>query len=308
MPAQPSTAVSITATDGVVLGGRVYEPVSAPRFEVLMLPGVGVPQRAFRHLASWLAEHGVRSTSVDYRGIGESRSDPRALETASMTNWASRDSVGALRFAESSAQGRPIVLIGHSFGGQMLGFSDEFRRLCAAILVCSQFGQTRHWDGAGRLKVAAFWHLILPLAASVFEPVPGWTGIGEAIPRGVAREWARWGRTHDWLLPYVAGAAERYAAFDRPLRAYAATDDPIAPPRAVSELLGRFRSTPVERVDLAPADLGLGSIGHLGLLRPGASERIWREMLDFAERHAGAANTAEPGSPAWSSAFSASER
>lgn len=264
----------------------MYEAKEPRRFDALMLPGVGVPQRALRHVGSWLAERGVRAISVDYRGIGDSAGSRALLETASMSTWASRDAVGAFRYVESTGGGAPIVSIGHSFGGQMLGFSDDFRRLRAAILVCSQFAQPRHWDGVGRLKVTAFWYAILPLASRVFDVVPGWTGTGEDIPRGVAREWARWGRTRDWLLPHVEGAAERYAAFDRPLRAYAVTDDFIAPPRAVSDLLGRFRATTPERVDIAPADLGLRSIGHFGLLRPGPAERIWQEWLDFGSRHA----------------------
>ena len=61
-------------------------------------------------------------------------------------------------------------------------------------------------------------------------------------------------------------------------------DDDIAPPRAVSDLLGRFRATAVDRIDLAPSDLALPKIGHMGLFRPGAPERIWREMFDFGRR------------------------
>jgi predicted alpha/beta hydrolase len=83
----------------------------------------------------------------------------------------------------------------------------------------------------------------------------------------------------------VPGAETRYAAFDRPLRAYAAVDDPIAPPRAVGELLRHFRSAVVERVDLAPSQVGVPALGHVGLLRPGA-EKVWTEFLEFGTRHA----------------------
>lgn len=273
-------AAEIPALDAMTLNGYVYHPEAEARFSVLVLPGIGVPQRVFRPFASWLAGNAVRVVTVDYRGMGESTARREATETATLTAWASSDAVGALRFAESF--GEPVLLVGHSFGGQVLGFSDEFRRLAGAILVGSQFGHARHWDGLARLKVAAYWRAILPLAAAWFEVVPAWTGLGEALPRGVAREWARFGRTHDWLLPHVPGARERYAAFDRPLRAYAMTDDPIAPPRAVSALLGCFRATEVERIDLSPEALGLKRLGHLGPFRTGAGERFWPELVAFA--------------------------
>jgi predicted alpha/beta hydrolase len=272
--------VQISAVDGMALTGYVYHPEAEARFSVLVLPGIGVPQRVFRGLASWLAAHAIRAVTVDYRGMGESAARRAAVESATLTAWASSDAVGALRFAESF--GNPVVLVGHSFGGQALGFSDEFRRLAGAVLVGSQFGQARHWDGLARLKVAAYWRAILPLSAALCDVVPAWTGLGEALPRGVAREWARFGRTHDWLLSHVPGARERYAAFDRPLRAYAMTDDPIAPPRAVSALLGCFRATSVERIDLSPEALGVKRLGHLGPFRSGAGERIWPELEAFA--------------------------
>jgi predicted alpha/beta hydrolase len=278
-------AASIPTPDGIELSSVIYEPSARPRFDMLALPGIGVPQRVFRHLGRWLSERGVRVTTVDYRGMGVSPRDGRALATASLTNWAS-DAVNALRFTEELANGGPVVLLGHSFGGQVLGFSDEFRRVRAAILVGSQFGQARHWDGRARVRVAAFWYLLLPVAAALYPTVPGWLGLHETLPSGVAREWARWGRTRDWLLPHVPGAAARFAAFDRPLRAYAMVDDPIAPPRAVTALLERFRATPVERIDLTPKELGLERLGHMGLFRPGATERIWGELLAYAELHA----------------------
>jgi len=280
-----AVTVTIPATDGVPLAGCEYRPGPDVRYDLLVLPGIGVPQRLFRHLGAWFAERQVRVVTVDYRGVGASRLAAALRTTARLSTWASRDAVGALRFVEETGNGAPVVLLGHSFGGQAIGFSAEFRRVAAAILVGAQFGQARHWDGLGRVKVAAYWNLILPAATALFEVVPSWTGLGTPLPRGAAEEWARWGRTRDWLLPHVPGAEALYAGFDRPLRAYATLDDPIAPPRAVAELLRYFRATSVERVDLAPSDLGLERLGHFGLFRPGV-ERLWHEFLEYGSRHA----------------------
>lgn len=273
---------AIATDDGIELSALVYEPTSQPKLDLLALPGIGVPQRVFRHLGAWLRERGVRVTTVDYRGMGSSPRDRATLASASLTTWATSDAVAALRFTERLANGGDVVLLGHSFGGQVLGFSDEFRRVRAAILVGSQFGQPRHWDGLRRLQIAAYWHAVLPFVAALSPTIPGWLGLREALPSGVAREWARWGRSRDWLLPYVPFAAERYAAFDRPLRAYAMLDDPIAPPRAVSALLQCFRATRPERIDLSPSALGLDRLGHVGLFRPAGTEAVWRDLLAFA--------------------------
>jgi predicted alpha/beta hydrolase len=289
-PQSNGKSASVMATDGIALAAHIYEPREKPIFDMLILPGIGVPQRLFRHLGAWLAGEGVRVVTIDYRGIGESTVDRRAVATASLTNWARCDAVGALRFVEETGNGAPIVLLAHSFGGQAVGFSDEFRRVAAAILVGSQFGQARHWDGIGRVKIAAYWRFILPTAAAIWKVIPSWTGLGEPLPRGVAREWSRWGRTPDWLLAHVDQAEARYAAFDRPIRAYAIEDDDIAPPRAVSDLLRRFRQAPPQRIDIGPRDLDLPKIGHVGLFRPGPAELVWREFLAYGSRAAMGSN------------------
>src|SRR4051794_10685589 len=87
-------SVTIEATDGVSLQGNVYDPQGEPAYQLLVFPGIGVPQRVFRHIAAWFAGNGVRVVTIDYRGMGTS-TGPNALRTANLTNWAARDAVGA---------------------------------------------------------------------------------------------------------------------------------------------------------------------------------------------------------------------
>ena len=275
-----SNAVSIPAVDGHPLGGRVYEPTGRTDATILALPGIGVPQRVFRHVGDWLAQRGVRLVSVDYRGVGESASQD-GIATATLSKWALADAVGALRFVRDQYATTPVML-GHSFGGQALGIAEELHDVRAAIFVGSQLGHPQHWDGLGRLKVELFWRALLPVTTRFFNPIPKWV-VGEELPGGVAREWLRWGRSDDWLMTYIEGADARYASFSRPILAYAISDDDIAPPRAVDDLLRRFASADVRRVDITPKSLGRSSIGHVGLFRPTNAARVWKQWLDFTK-------------------------
>jgi predicted alpha/beta hydrolase len=273
-------AVSIPAVDGQPLGGRVYEPDRRTDTTVLALPGIGVPQRVFRHVGPWFAKRGVRVVSVDYRGIGESTT-PEAIASASLSTWALADAVGALRFVRERYADAPILLA-HSFGGQALGIADELHQARAAILVGSQLGHPHHWDGLGRVKVEFLWRALLPVTTRLFDPLPKWV-VGEELPAGVAREWQSWGRSPDWLMSHVEDADARYGRFSRPVLAYAISDDDIAPPRAVDDLLERFTSAAVTRVDVTPESLGRPSIGHVGLFRPTNTERVWEQWLQFTK-------------------------
>jgi predicted alpha/beta hydrolase len=275
-----SNAVCIPAADGHPLGGRVYEPIGPTDATILALPGIGVPQRVFRHVGDWLAQRGVRVVSVDYRGIGESASQDGGA-TASLSTWALADAVGALRFVRDQYATTP-VLLGHSFGGQALGIAEELHEVRAAIFVGSQLGHPQHWDGLGRLKVELLWRALLPVTTRFFDPIPKWV-VGEELPGGVAREWLSWGRGDDWLMTYIEGADARYASFSRPILAYAISDDDIAPPRAVDDLLRRFANADVRRVDITPEALGSSNIGHVGLFRPTNTARVWEHWLQFTK-------------------------
>ena len=271
--------------DGVALAATTYTGPKPAAMTVLMLPGIGVPQRAFRHMAIWFAEKGVRCLTVDYRGMGRSFT-PGGVATATLSAWARNDAVAALEHAESSWP-EPVMLLGHSFGGQVVGLASAFQRVRAAVFVGAQFGQPRHWDGWRRLGLASYWFLFLPVVCALFKVLPSWSGPAGPLPRGVAREWSRWGRSRDWYLSWEPEAAALLGKFPAPLMAYAISDDSIAPPRAVSALLDRF-SKAVRR-ELTPAELGLARIGHVGLLRPSQENRpVWQEILQFLQKHAAA--------------------
>ena len=270
--------------DGIALAATTYAGPGAADMTVLMLPGIGVPQRAFRHMAAWFAERGARCLTVDYRGIGDSRT-PGGIATATLSAWAKNDAAAALEYAESSWP-EPVMLLGHSFGGQVVGLASVFQRVRAAVFIGSQFGQPRYWDGWRRYGLASYWFMILPAICAFFKVLPSWSGPAGPLPCGVAREWSRWGRSRDWYLSSAPEAAALLRSFPAPLMAYGMSDDSIAPPRAVSALLDRFSATSVVRRNLTPDGLGLPRIGHVGLLRPSTETRpVWQEILSFLQKH-----------------------
>jgi len=272
-------SLTIRASDSQPLAITCFEPPLGPvRGNALFLPGIGVPRRVFRALGEWLAQLGVRSVSLDYRGMGDSLAGD-ALASASLTAWATLDAVAALTHVRERFKTDP-VLIAHSFGGQALGLSRELHCVRGAILIGSQLAHVHHWHGLNRIRVELLWRALLPLMSRLSDPIPKWV-IGEPLPAGVAREWASWGRSGDWLFPHVPAARERFAVFRAPILAYGAWDDVIAPPSAVDALLACFTGARVERVALERAHVATGKIGHLGLLRPTPGGTVWPQLLRF---------------------------
>lgn len=176
----------------------------------------------------------------------------------------------------------PIHYVGHSVGGQLMGFVPgvPFER---ALFIASQSGYWRHWDGVRRAGMALLWHVGIPAAVSTLGYLPSWMlGGGENVPGGVARQWGRWGRDPEYL---GVSARERdgasFASYRGELLAYAFTDDHHAPDRAVSALLDVYRGARRELRTIAPRDLGVPSIGHFGFFRQRFEATLWEDAGRF---------------------------
>jgi predicted alpha/beta hydrolase len=272
-PGEPA-AHRLTAADGRALAARWYEPATPARAVAVVHAATGVPQRFYRHFAAWLAGRGYAVLTYDYRGIGESRQGPLHAEPARMRDWALLDMPAALAEARRRRAPRdlPLLLVGHSFGGNALGLAAGWR----------------NWPGRHRWVTHAFFHALLPGAAHLLGKAPGWVlgGSGAGLPKGVALDWARWGRRRGYLFtdPELAAHLGGYRHFDGPVHLWNISDDlTYGPAAAVDALAAQFSRARVQRAALDAAALRSGAVGHFGAFRAEPGRRIWPQWLDRIE-------------------------
>lgn len=269
--------LSLTSSDGVALGARMFEPREA-RASVIVHGATATPARYYDRFATWLAHRGYRVLTYDYRGIGRSRTGRLGHDATSMRDWAERDAVAAHEALSAREAGAQRLLIAHSFGGQALGLAEPLHDVRGAAMVGVQLGYVGHWPAAGRARLGVVWNVLVPGFSRTIGYVPGWTGMGEDLPGGVAREWARWCTSPGYLLDHIEGARERFARFAAPTLFYSFTDDDYAPRAAVEAYLGALSGAPVSHRRFAPSELGQREIGHFGFFRPRLEPTLWREL------------------------------
>jgi predicted alpha/beta hydrolase len=272
----------LAARDGFRLAADLHLPAGAPRLVALVASAMGVKRRLYAPLADFLAEAGIATLRFDYRGIGDSR--PRGSLRGfrgRLSDWAELDLTAALDELDRRFPGVPLAWIGHSVGGQLLGLVDG-ARVDRALLVASQHGHWRLWDGAARYRMATLWYAIPAVTAAVgYLPMRRMVG-GEDVPAGVARQWARWGRSRGYLTDYLHERdGTRAFSFAGPLRSYAISDDSYAPPRTVEGLLSALPHAQRELHVLRPADLGVRAIGHFDLFRDRFRDSWWTEARSW---------------------------
>lgn len=284
---QPAT---LLAADGRPLAATWTEPPGAARAVAVISSAAGVPRGYYRGFADWLARRGYAVLSYDYRGIGDSLPGHPSAERATMRDWALLDMPAALAAAEQRRHGKalPLLLVGHSFGGNCIGFARGVERADALLMVASQLGEARLYPGVHRWVTRTFFDAWLPAVVRLAGHAPGWAlgGGAQPLPGGVALEWAAWSRRRGWayatpeLQPH-----DRTGQVGAPVHLWGISDDlTYAPPRAVDALAARYPQAVTRRHTLRPADLGVRRIGHFGPFRRGIGEPLWPRLLAPLER------------------------
>lgn len=272
-----SEPLRISATDGYGLGASVYGPGSGGPV-VVVNGATGVRQRYYSRFAHWLAGQGATVVTYDYRGIGESRPHRLRGFEGRLRDWGHHDYAGVLQFVRREWPTRPLAIIGHSVGGQILGHAEGTRDASRIVTVSSQFGTWKLWPTPSKLAMASIWFGLMPVVTSAVGYLPGQLGIGEDLPKHVALEWASWCRSDRYFLDHGI-SAEGFAAIGADVLSFSFTDDEFyAPRRAVDALHSLLSGAKVDRRHVSPKELGAKAIGHFGFFRSIFRETLWRQV------------------------------
>ena len=267
--------IEIRAGDGFPLAATLHHPEGGEEEGVVLVnAGTGIRRGFYARIAAFLASRGFPVLTWDYRGIGGSR--PASLRgfRASMHGWGGEDLEAVLGWIGARYPGRPLLVVGHSAGGQILGLAPSVSRISAVPAVAAQSGWVGHWPVPRRYLMALCGRF--PSRA---------LGLGEDLPKGVALEWARWCRNPEYMVD-DAGRPLRphFADLRAPVLAFSFSDDPFAPRTAVDQLLSFYSEASVTHRHVVPAELGLRGVGHFGFFRESCREPLWEECARWLRR------------------------
>jgi predicted alpha/beta hydrolase len=242
---------------------------------VLVLPAMGVPARYYRPFATALQAGGLAVVVADLRGTGAST--PRASRRSGYGYAELAEDVGELRAAvETERGGRPLVLLGHSLGGQagllhLATVGDS--GVAGMVLVGSGLPYWRLY-GRHRFGVLGFTQAIHATAV-LLRVWPGW-GFGGRQARGVIRDWAYTARVGRFPTLPGGDPAEGLAKLRLPVLAVSLARDQYVPAPAVDHLVRQLPPAVVERVHLD------GDADHFTWAR--AAGPVDQHVADFIHR------------------------
>ncbi|MEW5849909.1 MAG: alpha/beta fold hydrolase [Myxococcota bacterium] len=278
--------LTVRCGDGVELTAWWHPVLGAPRGALLLMPAIATPGRTLRPLAEALAREGWAVLRADYRFSGESLPRASRRHDAGMADLVLHDVPALLDELERRAPGVPLACGGHSLGGQLsaLALARHPERVRAAVLVTVSYPYEALWSFPHKATVGLAFRL-MPALATVFGRLPERpVGLGAEIPRTLIQDWGRWGRTGRY---HSRGTdlAEVLRNVRGPVLSVCATDDVLyAPEPAVAHYLAMMPHAQVERWMISPSEMGVRQLGHFGLVKPHAAERLVARLGPWLQR------------------------
>ena len=130
--------ISFAARDGYPLAATEFIPDGAPRAAVVINSATAVPRRIYRGFATYLAERDFAVLTYDYRGVAGSRPKSLVGFPARMRDWAALDVTAALEHVRARWPDMQLAAIGHSFGGQAIGFLPNNDLIARTLMIAAQ--------------------------------------------------------------------------------------------------------------------------------------------------------------------------
>ncbi|WP_282079018.1 alpha/beta hydrolase family protein [Aquimarina algiphila] len=275
---------TIKSFDGYPISVHEFTPKSPNYKTIVFAPAVAVPQKFYFNLAEHLAEKGCNVFTFDYRGIGTSISRSiQSLKEHGFFSWA-MDFKSISKYAAEEYPDNKKYMIGHSYGGNSIGFSDAYQYYDKYITIASQFGFYKHFSLRMRILIYLNFKLFVPITTSLLGYYPsGWFGLGKPLTTKAAKDWAIFLLHPDSMLYFTKENMDTYYEnIKAPMLLVSIDDDLFAPKKSVDILGNRvYQNANVTRKHLNPSDFNLKTIGHFDFFRIKNRDILWPIISDW---------------------------
>ena len=278
--------IKIECADRFLLAGKIYEP-EVYKAAVLIAPATGIKKRFYNSFATFLAQNGYGVLCFENRGIGSSKKG-KSINNGepSLITWGKLDLTAAFQQLKESFPNTEYHIVGHSAGGQLTGLMDDVSEIKSLFNYASSSGSLSNMTYPFKFQASFFLNIFIPVNNLLLGKTNShWVGMGEPLPKQVAKEWSRWCNGKG----YVAVDFNRnikdhlYNEITAPSLWVHATDDGIANLENVKDMQRIYPNSKAEIKTLIPSENGFKDIGHMKFFSS-KYNKLWQHAIDWLER------------------------
>lgn len=281
--------VFIQTPDNINLAATLYMPAADDKggrgngITVQVNSSMATPRQYYRAFATHLASRGFTVLAYDYRGVGGSLFEmvPAPHGRNGLDSGRIDQTVVADYMAHRFPDYIPTV-VGHSFGGQILGLTRHAARWRAIFLMGTSHGYWAKWKVPNRYRM---WFRSFIMARLLVSMPGSWRRRMEAtmgIPFALGYEMSVYLRTPHF---FVTNEGQPIRPHNDELRAVirhvTLSDDEVVPPGADIDLEFFYPNAKRSNDRRTPADYGVQAVGHFGFFRRSMPIAAWTDAGDW---------------------------
>ena len=263
---------------------------------VAFLPALGVNVAYYRGLCEAWAERGYRVAAIEMRGMKQSSAHDVRRHNFGYREVLQQDLARLVPLLSGEAAGMPLVLAGHSLGGQfaLLYASRAPGAIAGVVLLAggsNHFASLPSWLARQRRRLA-FWSI--RGVGRTLGYFPGHKlGFGGRQPLNIMLDWSHEGLTGRYRV--IGDDTDYNAALERlttPVLMVSLSGDPLVPRSSAEALAAKLRQAPVTGFELQARDHGLEAFNHFKWVRQ--PKPVLDPVDDWIQAHATSAPGATP--------------
>ena len=276
---------SVQTADKVLLNGLLLVPEDAQGV-IQFNCGTATRKEYYLPFLEVLARNQLACCLWDYRGNGGSQAERLSAHEYRFHDYGTGDMPAIKDFLRLRFPGLPLVLIGHSSGGQQVGLVQGLEDYSGMIAIAVSSGYSPNFPLNYRLKARFFFEVFGPLSIALSGYVKSKPfGIMENLPRGVFQEWKDWCSEPDYLFSsrFLGNTIPRGSYHDMPfpIHVITASDDEICTEANLRNFWKHVKSEHGISFDsVTPAELGLKRIQHFGLFHRRMESLYWNRIVE----------------------------
>lgn len=271
-----------TCKDGVILKGTLLLP-DQPKAVVQFNGGTATRKEFYLPFLSYLTDQGYICCLWGYRGT--EFGDNLKGSTIRYADYGLKDMPTIKAYLESRFPDFPFLLVGHSAGGQQIGFMEDLSNVKGNVNIAVSAAYFRKMPLVYRLKAYFFFYLFSPISSLLNGFVRAKPyGFMENLPKPVVYEWRNWLEVEEYFFDKkfygVTVPKGHFKNFNFPIQVYYSIDDSISNKENTAAFWRNVKSEKTINIkELKPEEFGLKKIDHFGYFRKSMKGTLWKDIV-----------------------------
>lgn len=258
----------------------IRTPVFAPKGIIQINTGTCIPQKIYWKFADYLCQNGYVAITYDY-GNSENFSSSVKHE-----EWL-KDMECVSQFVLENYSNQKKYIVGHSSGGQLIGYTPSAALFDKLFLVASTNGYIGYLPFYMRIVLFLFWKIIVSYSLWKYGYMNNEAfGTKGGFPKNIILELRQWCLTKDFFVSYfkTTGIQSHYNSIKITVKSYHLADDKITTSDGCQFILDLYSNAQKEIETLHANDYGIKKFGHRGFFFASAEKKLWPKFLKDLEK------------------------